>query len=173
MSKASGVAVVAIILALAGVGLGAYTIFFQIPNIDAGKIFGRAELRTDQAIPNSGTYLITLSSDGIDRKGVGWDANNHYFTILTSGVYFISFSITFIPNTASQGCRAILRLNAGDHLLQSYAYIDRGDPGTAQSSDMVELNAGDQLRLLGSIQNDGEISGDSYGSLTFLSIRLI
>ncbi|TXT60971.1 MAG: hypothetical protein BAJALOKI3v1_850016 [Promethearchaeota archaeon] len=173
MSKGTGVASIAIILAIAGIGLGAYTIFFQIPDIDPGNIFGRAELRSNQNILGSGTYVAALSSDGMDHNGIDWDSNEHFFTIITPGKYLICISITFRPDTIIQSCVGFLRLNSDKEPLKCYIYINRAYTGTAQTSDMITLKAGDQLRLMGTMQGQGIISGDAEGSLTFLSIQLV
>ncbi|MBD3213584.1 MAG: hypothetical protein GF311_13330 [Candidatus Lokiarchaeota archaeon] len=157
---------------MAGVGLGAYTMFFQLPDMDPGNIFGRAELRSNQDL-DSGTYVAELSSDEINHNGIEWNSNDHFFTIITPGVYLICISITFRPDTATQSCVGFLKVNNDDQPLKSYIYIDRSYLGTAQASDIINLQAGDQLRLMGTIQGEGIFSGDTEGSLTFLSIRLV
>jgi len=164
--KGSIVGVLAFILGLSGLGLGAYSLYQVI----SPKPLARAFVSSSHSVPSS-TWTV------IDFDVVDYDVTSDFnivtdrFVCPTSGYYLISGKVKFVNMLDGEAIFTTV-FREGVSEIESSVYGSNTVSLSANFADIVYLNAGDyvELRVYHTGSFSRSIYGDTEGTYTYLTI---
>ena len=169
--KVSFFSVLVFIVALLGLGVGAYSLYnYQqlVSQVEHPKSLARAFLATGYSTLDEEWFKVDFDVLDYDVSG-DFDITTDRFTCPTSGYYLISGMLTFSSmqdgETIEVGAFSESGFEAG-----SVAHAFHTSDLSAGFTDIVFLNAGDYLELVAYYTGAGSIYGDSSGKYTYFTI---
>ena len=168
--KVSFFSVLVLIVALLGLGVGAYSLYnYQqlVSQVEHPKSLARAFLETSYSTLDEEWFKVDFDVLDYDVSG-DFNITTDRFTCPTSGYYLISGMVTFTMQDGERievGALSEFFFEAG-----SVAHASHTNILSAGFTDIVFLNAGDYLEFVVYYTGAGSIYGDSSGKYTYFTI---
>jgi hypothetical protein len=170
--KVSIVSILALIVGLSGLGLGAYSLYnYQqfVNQVEPPKPLARASLAFSYSIPS--TTWTTINFDVLDYDETGdFNIITNRFICPTSGYYLVSGMVTLIMQDGETILLAAFR--EGVYEAGSLAHASHSDSVSTGFTDIVYLNVSDYLELRAYHTGSGSrsIFGNAEGTYTYFTI---